>query len=131
MDDYPLLNLFLTMLYLFLWIMWFFLLFKVITDLFRDHTLSGWWKAGWLIFVLVLPFLGVLVYLIARGRSMTDRDVAQAKEQEQAFRAYVRKAAGPEPGGGHVDELARLAELRKNGDITTEEYEKAKGKVLA
>ncbi|WP_336605671.1 SHOCT domain-containing protein [Streptomyces sp. BA2] len=78
-----------------------------------------------------LPFLGVLVYLIARGRSMGERDVAQAKEQEQAFRAYVQKAAGSGPGGGHVDELARLAELRKNGDITAEEYEKAKAKVLA
>ncbi|MEU3742312.1 MULTISPECIES: SHOCT domain-containing protein [unclassified Streptomyces] len=131
MDDYPLLNLFLTMLYLFLWIMWFFLLFKVITDLFRDHTLNGWWKAGWLIFVLVLPFLGVFVYLIARGRSMGERDVAQVKEQEQAFRAYVQKAAGSGPGGNHVDELAKLAELKKSGDITTEEYEKAKEKVLA
>lgn len=131
MDDYPLLNLFLTMLYLFLWIMWFFLLFKVITDLFRDHTLNGWWKAGWLIFVLVLPFLGVLVYLIARGRSMSERDVAQVKEQEQAFRTYVQKAAGSGPGGGHVDELAKLAEMKKNGDITTAEYEKAKEKVLA
>ncbi|NEE58592.1 SHOCT domain-containing protein, partial [Streptomyces sp. SID8455] len=66
MDDYPLLNLFLTMLYLFFWVLWFFLLFKVITDLFRDHTLNGWAKAGWLIFVILLPYLGVLVYLIVR-----------------------------------------------------------------
>lgn len=67
MDDYPLLNLFLTMLYFFLWVMWFFLLFKVITDLFRDHSLSGWAKAGWLIVVLVLPYLGVFLYLVVRG----------------------------------------------------------------
>ncbi|SFF32119.1 Short C-terminal domain-containing protein [Actinacidiphila alni] len=134
MDDYPLLNLFLTMLYFFLWIMWFFLLFKVITDLFRDHSLSGWGKAGWLIVVLLLPYLGVLLYLILRGRSMHDRDVTEAKEQEAAFRSYVRKAAGPDSGAGgseHVNELARLADMKRDGDLTPEEYERAKAKVLA
>ncbi|WP_299538894.1 SHOCT domain-containing protein [uncultured Streptomyces sp.] len=130
MDDYPLLNLFLTMLYFFLWVMWFFLLFKVITDLFRDHTLNGWAKAGWLIVVLLLPYLGVLVYLIARGRSMRERDVTEVKEQEQAFRSYVKKAAGS-GGNDHVNELARLAELKREGDLTPEEYERAKAKILA
>ncbi|MBL1287534.1 SHOCT domain-containing protein [Streptomyces sp. NPDC057699] len=130
MDDYPLLNLFLTMLYFFLWVMWFFLLFKVITDLFRDHSLSGWAKAGWLIVVLVLPYLGVFLYLVLRGRSMRERDITEAKEQEQAFRSYVRKAAGP-GGSEHVDELAKLAEMKRNGDLSAEEYERAKAKVLA
>ncbi|MFE4212794.1 SHOCT domain-containing protein [Streptomyces sp. NPDC056844] len=130
MDDYPLLNLFLTMLYFFLWIMWFFLLFKVITDLFRDHSLSGWGKAGWLIVVLVLPYLGVLLYLVLRGRSMRERDITEAKEQEQAFRSYVKKAAGP-GGNEHVEELSRLAEMKRNGDLSAEEYERAKAKVLA
>ncbi|MFB4420010.1 SHOCT domain-containing protein [Streptomyces sp. QL37] len=130
MDDYPLLNLFLTMLYFFLWVMWFFLLFKVITDLFRDHSLSGWGKAGWLIAVLVLPYLGVLLYLVLRGRSMRERDITEAKEQEKAFRSYVRNAAGP-GGSEHVEELAKLAEMKRNGDLNPEEYERAKAKVLS
>ncbi|MFE6857026.1 SHOCT domain-containing protein, partial [Streptomyces sp. NPDC057674] len=80
MDDYPLLNLFWTMLWFFLWIMWLFLLFKVIGDIFRDHSLNGWAKAGWLILCIVLPYLGVLIYVIARGKSMGERDVKRAKE---------------------------------------------------
>jgi hypothetical protein len=133
MDDYPLLNLFLTMLYLFLWVMWFFLLFKVITDLFRDHSLNGWAKAGWLVFVILLPYLGVLVYLIARGRSMHERDAKLAKDSEAAFRDYVRQAAGTQggPGGSdHVNDLAKLAELKDKGALNAEEYERAKAKLL-
>lgn len=139
MDDYPLLNLFLTMLYLFLWVMWFFLLFKVITDLFRDHTLNGWAKAGWLIFVILLPYLGVLIYLIVRGRSMHERDAKAVKDSEAAFRQYVREAAGSEGSSGftshgstsHVSDLAKLAELKDKGALNAEEYERAKAKLLA
>ncbi|MEU8675289.1 SHOCT domain-containing protein [Streptomyces sp. NPDC048560] len=134
MDDYPLLNVFLTMLYLFLWVMWFFLLFKVVTDIFRDHSLSGWAKAGWLVVVILLPYLGVLIYLIARGRSMGERDVKQIRDQEAAFKQYVRQAAAEEGAGGggtsHVTELAKLAQLKDKGDLTPEEYEKAKAKLL-
>ncbi|MFE5811437.1 SHOCT domain-containing protein [Streptomyces sp. NPDC056491] len=129
MDDYPLLNIFWTMLYLFLWIMWFFLLFKIITDIFRDHSLGGWGKAGWLIFVLLLPFLGVFVYLIARGKSMGERDLKQVQENEAAFRDYVQKTAGS--GGGSADELHKLSALKDKGDITQEEYDRAKAKLLA
>ncbi|WP_326685309.1 SHOCT domain-containing protein [Streptomyces microflavus] len=134
MDDYPLLNLFLTMLYLFLWVMWFFLLFKVITDLFRDHSLNGWAKAGWLVFVILLPYLGVLVYLVVRGRSMQERDAKVAKDSEAAFRQYVREAANSEgsaAGTSHVNDLAKLAELRDKGAINPDEYERAKAKLLA
>ncbi|MEU6619839.1 SHOCT domain-containing protein [Streptomyces litmocidini] len=131
MDDYPLLNVFWTMLWFFLWIMWLFLLFKVITDIFRDHSLGGWGKAGWLIFCILLPYLGVLVYVIARGKGMGQRDVKQAKETEAAFQDYIRKTAGPQGGGGAADELTRLADLKAKGAITAEEFEKAKAKVLA
>ncbi|MCD2462392.1 MULTISPECIES: SHOCT domain-containing protein [unclassified Streptomyces] len=132
MDDYPLLNLFWTMLWFFLWIMWLFLLFKVIGDIFRDHSLNGWAKAGWLILCIVLPYLGVLIYVIARGKSMGERDVKRAKESEAAFQDYIRKTAGPQEGsGGAAHELARLAELKDKGAITPEEFEKAKAKVLA
>ncbi|WKD33554.1 SHOCT domain-containing protein [Streptomyces xanthophaeus] len=129
MDDYPLLNFFWTMLWFFVWVMWFFLLFKVITDIFRDHTLGGWGKAGWLILVLVLPFLGIFVYLIARGRSMHERDRKQAEEQQAAFRAYVQQSAGA--GSGAADELHKLSALKDKGDITQEEFDRAKAKLLA
>ncbi|GGY18644.1 SHOCT domain-containing protein [Streptomyces tanashiensis] len=131
MDDYPLLNVFWTMMWFFLWIMWLFLLFKVITDIFRDHELNGWAKAGWLIFCILLPFLGVFVYVIARGKGMSRRDVKQAKESEAAFQDYIRKTAGAQGGGGATDELARLADLKEKGAITAEEFEKAKAKVLS
>lgn len=128
MDDYPLLDVFWTMLWLFLWAMWFFLLFKVITDVFRDHKLSGWAKAGWLIFVLVLPYLGVLVYLIARGKGMGERDVKQVQDHEAAVRQYIQETAG---GGSPVDELGKLSALRDKGDISQEEFDRAKTRLLA
>ncbi|GAA3045706.1 SHOCT domain-containing protein [Kitasatospora sp. NPDC006786] len=132
--DYPVLNIFWTMLEFFLWVLWFFLLFKIITDIFRSHDLSGWGKAGWLVLVIILPLIGVLVYLIARGQSMTKRDLQQAQENQAAFKAYVRDAAtsGPEAAGrSHADELAKLADLKEKGAISEEEYQKAKEKVLA
>ncbi|MFE7753351.1 SHOCT domain-containing protein [Streptomyces sp. NPDC057428] len=133
MDDYPLLNLFLTMMYLFLWVLWFFLLFKVVTDIFRDHSLNGWAKAVWVIFVIVLPYVGVLVYLIVRGKGMGRREAKEAEAREASFRQYVKQAAGSggEPGGGgHVADLARLAELKDKGHLSQEEYDKAKQKLL-
>ncbi|NBE56813.1 SHOCT domain-containing protein [Streptomyces boluensis] len=127
MDDYPLLETFLTMLWFFLWVMWLFLLFRVVMDIFRDDELSGWAKAGWLVFCIVLPYLGVLVYVIARGRGMGRRDAQQAKQQEAAVQDYIRKSAG---SGTKADEVAKLAELHKSGSLTDEEFEKAKAKVL-
>ncbi|MFF0414392.1 SHOCT domain-containing protein [Kitasatospora sp. NPDC004745] len=134
MNNYPLLNIFWTMLELFLWILWFFLLFKIITDIFRSRDMSGWGKAGWLILVILIPLVGVLIYVIARGKSMGERDVEQARQTEAAFKTYIRDAAagGPEggTGGSHVDDLARLADLREKGAISEEEYQKAKDKLL-
>ncbi|MGX4689027.1 SHOCT domain-containing protein [Streptomyces sp. JNUCC 63] len=127
--DYPLLSAFWTMLWFFLWIMWFILLFRVVLDIFRDDGLNGWAKAGWLVFCVVLPFLGVLVYVIARGRGMGRREIAQAREQQEAFNAYVREAAGG--GRSGVDELARLSDLRSRGEITDEEFARAKEMVLS
>ncbi len=142
--DYPVLNIFWTLLELFLWILWFFLLFKIITDIFRSHDLSGWGKAGWLVLVIILPLIGVLAYLIARGTSMGKRDVEQAQRSEAAFKAYIRDAAGTAPGeagggggpgGGagrsHVDDLARLADLKDRGAISDEEYQRAKDRILS
>ena len=91
--DYPLLNLFLTMLYFFLWIAWLFLLFRIILDIFRSQDLGGWGKAGWTILILFVPFLGVLIYLIARGSSMQERDMQQARESRQAMDKYITETA--------------------------------------
>ncbi|MEY9991026.1 hypothetical protein ABIE67_003058 [Streptomyces sp. V4I8] len=135
--DYPLLDVFLTMLWFFLWIMWFMLLFRVVADIFRDDALSGWGKAGWTLLVCVLPFVGVLAYLVARGRGMGEREMRRARDQERAFRAYVQEAAAPGPKtpgtgvGTKADELGRLAALHDRGAITDAEYERAKAKVLA
>ncbi|MEU5877543.1 SHOCT domain-containing protein [Spirillospora sp. NPDC047279] len=123
MDDYPLLNLFWTMMWFFLWVLWLMLLFRVFADIFRDDSLSGWVKAGWSIFVVVLPFLGVFVYLIVRGGQMGSRE-------HEWFRRRVGET-GPARGAGQADELTRLAELKNKGDLTSEEYERAKAKVLA
>ncbi|WP_333775629.1 SHOCT domain-containing protein [Streptomyces sp. IBSBF 3136] len=130
--DYPLLSAFWTMLWFFLWVLWFILLFRVIFDIFRDDDMSGWAKAGWLLFVVVVPFLGVLVYVIARGRGMGKREIAQARAQQQAFDSYVREAAkGSAAPTSSVDELARLSEIRARGDISDEEFRRAKELVLS
>lgn len=127
--DYPLLGALLTMLVFFLWIMWFVLLFRIITDIFRDNRMSGWAKAGWLVFCIVLPFLGVFIYVIARGRNMGRREVAQARAQQEEFKAYIKEtAADGRPSS--VDELAKLSEIRDRGAITDEEFRRAKELVL-
>ena len=128
--SYPLLGAFWTLLWLSLWIIWIFLLFKVIIDIFRSHDLSGWGKAGWLIFVIILPFLGVFIYLIARGDEMGQRDVQDAQARDQEYRAYVQDtAAGQSPSG--ADELAKLADLRDRGVISQSEFEQEKTKILS
>jgi hypothetical protein len=125
--DYPLLGALWTMFVFFLWIVWFFMLFRVISDVFRDHELGGWAKAGWLIFVILLPFLGVFVYVIARGDAMAQHDLEKAEAQRHAFDSYVRDVAVT---GGAADELTKLADLRQRGVITEAEFGREKAKVL-
>ncbi|MDQ0931506.1 SHOCT domain-containing protein [Streptomyces turgidiscabies] len=128
--DFPLLGAFWTMLVFFLWIMWFVLLFRIIGDIFRDDALNGWAKTGWLVFCIVLPFLGVFVYVIARGKNMGRREVRQARAQQEEFNAYIRQTASGGPPSS-VDELARLSGIREHGDITDEEFRRAKELVLS
>jgi len=125
--NYPLLDAFWTMLWFFLWILWFFLLFRIILDIFRSKDLGGWGKAGWLIFVCLLPFLGVFVYLIARGSKMAQRDVDDAQAADQAARSYIRDVAQE---SSPADQLAKLADLRERGVITDAEFQQSKAKVL-
>ncbi|MFJ1970364.1 SHOCT domain-containing protein [Streptomyces sp. NPDC087903] len=131
--DYPLLSVFWSMLLFFVWIMWFVLLFRIVVDIFRDDTMSGWAKAGWLVFVIVLPFLGVFVYVIARGKNMGRREATQARDQQKAFDSYIRETAkgGGEGRPSSVDELARLSEIRARGDISDDEFRRAKELVLS
>lgn len=127
--DYPVLGVFWSMLWIFLWIAWILVLFRVIADIFRSHDMGGWGKALWVIFVVVAPFLGVFVYLIARGHSMAERDAGQARAQDAAFRSYVQETVGS--SGGTADELSKLADLKERGVITDAEFEAQKAKLLA
>ncbi|MEV6832999.1 SHOCT domain-containing protein [Streptomyces sp. NPDC051133] len=130
--DYPVLGVFWSMLVFFLWIMWFVLLFRVIVDIFRDDEMGGWGKAGWTLFVILLPFLGVLVYLIARGKDMGKRDMAQARAQQEAFDSYIRQTAQTAPARTtSADELAKLSGMRSRGEITDDEFRRAKELVLS
>ncbi len=125
---YPLADLLWTMLEIFLFVVWLWLLFIVFADIFRSHDMNGWVKALWVIFVIVLPFLGILVYLIARGDKMQKHEISDAEEQKRAFDAYVRQAAGTT---GPADELVKLAELKDKGQLTEAEFESQKAKILA
>jgi len=129
--DYPLLGLFWTMMIFFLWFAWLWLLFRVFADIFRSHEMGGWGKALWSIFVILVPFLGVFIYVIANGRAMSERDVAAAQQRESEFQAYVRQTAGTAGGGGGADELTKLAALRDQGVLTDEEFSAQKAKLLA
>jgi hypothetical protein len=127
--DYPLLNVMWTMFAFFMWIIWIWLLITVFADLFRRRDMSGWGKAGWMFFVIVLPFLGVFIYLIAQGHKMQDRAAADAQANQQNFDTYVRSVASN--GHSSASEIGHAKELLDDGAITPDEYEKIKAKALA
>ena len=126
--SYPLLGAFWTILEIFLWVLWIWILIYVFIDIFRSHDLSGWAKALWFLFVLFIPLIGVLVYLIARGGEMNERAARQAQQQDRELRNYVQEAAGSQTT---ADQLTKLADLRDRGVITADEFEREKAKVLA
>jgi uncharacterized membrane protein YcjF (UPF0283 family) len=152
MTGYPMLDIFLSILYFFGWVLWLMLMFWIITDLFRSDDLSGWAKAAWLVGVIIFPLVGILMYLIARGGSMRERQEARARAQDAAFRDYVRQAAASDgtaraasagaaapataaaPAGNGAastasDELAKLASLHQRGVLNDEEFARAKSRV--
>ena len=129
-SSYPLLNVFWSMLYFFLWIIWIWILIMVFIDIFRSRDLSGWGKALWFLVVLFIPLIGVLVYLIARGGKMQQHAARDAQQQDQQFRQYVQEAAASSPAST-ADQLSKLAELRDRGVISAEEFDREKAKVLA
>jgi len=126
---YPLLDLFGTMLGLFVFIIWFWLLIVIFGDIFRSRDMGGGAKALWAIFIIILPFLGIFVYLIARGGKMHERAEAAAQAQQKAFDDYVKQAAGS--SGSSADQLAKLADLKAQGVLTDAEFEAQKAKILS
>jgi uncharacterized membrane protein len=128
--DYPVLGAFWTIMWIFLWVIWIFLLFRIIGDIFRDDSMNGWLKTAWLIFLIVLPFLGVFVYLIARGKGMGMREQEHTRARMEERDRYIRATVGTTAPTSEVDQLAKLSEIRARGDISDEEFRQAKMKVL-
>lgn len=126
-NDFPLLNAIWLVIVFFAWVIWFWLLITVFTDLFRRSDTSGWAKAGWFAVVLLLPYVGVLIYFIAQGRQMAERRRQQAEAAQSEFDSYVRSAAGAEQP---ADQIEKANQLLSSGAITREEYEALKRKAL-
>jgi hypothetical protein len=127
-SSYPLLNLVWTMIVFFAWIIWIWLLITIFADLFRRPNMSGWAKAGWVVVLLVLPFVGVLIYLIANGRGMTERRNEQVQAAQSDFDSYVRSVSTQ---GQPADQIARGKQLLDSGAISPQEFETLKQKALA
>jgi hypothetical protein len=125
--DISLGELFLIVFEIFFFVIWIWILITILTDLFRDHEPSGWAKAAWVLFLVFIPFLTALIYLIARGSGMRDRTIKAQAEAKQHMDAYIREQAGASP----ADELHKLNELKEKGALSTEEFDKAKAKLLA
>jgi Short C-terminal domain/Phospholipase_D-nuclease N-terminal len=126
--DYPFLDVFWTMLIFFVWILWIWLLFTVFADLFRRHDISGWVKTAWIVFVILLPFLGVFVYLITQNVGMTERQLQRTRAQQEQFDTYVRQTTG---GGGAAAEIEKAKALLDSGAITQAEFDAIKQKALS
>jgi Short C-terminal domain/Phospholipase_D-nuclease N-terminal len=124
--SYPFLDVLWTMFIFFLWVIWFWLLFTVFVDVFRRHDIGGWKKAAWLVFVIILPFLGVFIYIIVENDGMTQRNLDRAKAQQAQFDTYVRETAG-----GSAAEIADAKKLLDEGTITQAEFDAIKQKALA
>jgi hypothetical protein len=127
--DYPLLNVFWTMLLFFVFVLWIWTVVAVLIDLFRSPDLSGWGKGLWFVFVLLVPILGVLTYLIARGNKMQEHAVADAQKQDQQMREYVQSVAG-NGKTSTADELSKLAALRDQGVLSADEFAQQKAALL-
>ncbi len=124
-----LLNIFWTMLWFFMFVIWIWLLITIFADIFRNKEMNGFAKAAWILFVIILPLLGVLIYLITNGNSMQERAMEQAAAQAKMQRDYIQEVSGS--GGSSADELAKLADLKDKGILTDEEFAAQKAKLLA
>ena len=128
--EYPFLEIVGTIIVFFAWIAWFSAVFSVLGDIFRRHDISGWGKAGWVLFVVVVPFLGLLIYLGTQGEHMAKRNIEQAQAQRAQLDAYVRETAGGGGGGGAAAEIAQARGLLDSGAIDQAEFDRLKQKAL-
>jgi hypothetical protein len=126
--DYPLLNIFWTIIIVFAWVAWFWVLIMIISDLFSRHDIGGWGKALWMLFVIIVPFLGVFIYLIAEGKSMGERRMAQVEAAQHDFDAHVRQVAASQ---GPADQISKAKALLDAGTIDQAEFDRLKAKALA
>jgi hypothetical protein len=127
--DYPFLNILWSMIIFFSWVVWIWMMIVILTDVFRRHDISGWGKAAWTVFLIVLPFLGVLVYLISQHDKMADRSAEAARGQQAELDHYVKSVAGN--GGGAASEIEKAKQLLDTGAITQSEFDALKAKALA
>ena len=127
-SDYPFLDVVWTMVIFFVWIIWFWLLISILADIFRRHDDSGWTKTLWIIFVIVLPFLGVFIYLITQSKGMAERKLQDVKQSQQQFDDYVKSVGGG--GGGAAAEIEKAKQLLDSGAITQAEFDALKAKAL-
>jgi putative oligomerization/nucleic acid binding protein/phospholipase D-like protein len=127
--DYPFLDILWSMIIFFVWVVWIWMMVIILTDVFRRRDLSGWGKAGWTVFLIVLPFLGVFIYLISQGDKMADRRAEDVRGQQAEFDDYVKTVAGD--GGGAAAEIAKAKQLLDSGAITQTEFDQLKTKALA
>jgi len=128
--DYPFMDLLWSMIIFFAWVAWIWILIVILTDVFRRHDIGGWTKALWTIFLVVIPFLGVLVYLVAQHDGMAERQQKDVQAQQAQFDSYVRQAAGT-GGGGPASEIAKAKDLLDSGAITQSEFDTLKAKAVA
>lgn len=124
--DYPFLDVLWTMFIFFAWVIWFFLLFRVFGDIFRRHDLSGWGKVGWTVLVIILPFIGVFIYLLVNSQGIAERDTSQAQKAQSQMDDYIRTTAG-----GSAAEIEKAKQLLDSGAITQAEYDQIKAQALA
>ena len=127
--DYPFLDIFWSMLIFFAWVIWIWMVIAILMDIFSRHDISGWGKAAWCVFIIVLPFLGVLVYLIANGHGMAQRSAERAQAAQSQFNDYVQSVA--KDGGGAASELEKAKGLLDSGALTQPEYDALKAKLIA
>jgi energy-coupling factor transporter transmembrane protein EcfT len=128
--DYPFLDVFWTMIIFFCWVIWIWMMIVILTDIFRRHDIGGWHKAAWIVFLIVLPFLGVLVYLIAQSGGMAERRAKEVQDAQSQFDSYVQQVAS-EKGGGSAAEIEKAKGLLDSGTITQAEFDALKTKALA
>jgi Phospholipase_D-nuclease N-terminal/Short C-terminal domain len=128
-NNYPLLEVFWTILIFFAWLIWIWAVIAILSDVFRRHDLSGWGKAGWTFLIILIPFLGVLIYLIAHGKDMAERNAAQMKVAQKQYDEHIREVAGG-GGGGAATEIANAKSLLDSGAITQAEFDQIKQKAL-